>query len=180
MARKRNRVRTKHIKFAHSLKYEKSESFFEYKSAKELIALAEDTIDRLGLRIVQRKIIRPTTTMPLTLWLGKNVPSYSDVAKAALLWHEIAHIHQWQDPENAFPFRYANRRWQWAFETQGYRQQCRVIRALRGDKVARRFAFRVPAIMQKAPYTMRRLDKQHIRTITLKAFETGLSGLKLL
>jgi len=180
MARKRNRVKSQHIRFARSLKYEQPESFFEGKTAKELIELAECEIDRLNVRIAQRKIIKPTTTLPFTLWLGKNVPSYDDVSKAALLWHEIPHIHQWHDPSNHFLFRYPARRWQWAFETQGYRQQCRVIRALRGDKAARKFAYWVPGRMQKAPYTMRRLDARHVRKITLQAFEAGLPGLRLI
>lgn len=180
MARKRTRVRTQHIRFAHCTEYEKDEDFFEGKSAKQLIDEGFAEIDSLGYNVVQRKLIKPTTTMRITLFLGKGFPEYSDEFKAAILWHELVHAYQWRDPKNIFPLRYINRRWQWAFETQGYRQQVRVVRALKGDRSAKKLAYRVPVIMQKKPYTMRRLDAKHVRKETLRAFEVGLPGLKLL
>ncbi len=180
MSKKRNRVKAKHLRFVQSTEYERPASFFEGKTAEQLVDSGFAEIDRLGYCIIQRKLIKPTTTMRITLFLGKGFPDYSPGAKAAILWHEIVHALQWRDPSNVFPLRYITRRWQWAFETQGYRQQCRVIRALHGDKAARRFAYRVPVRMQKKPYTMSRLDGNHVRTETLRAFEYGLPGLKLL
>ena len=180
MPRKRNRVKKKHLIAARSTKYEMPESFYEGKTAKQIFEEAMDEIESLGYRTVQRRIIKPTTTMPITLYFGKNFPGYPMHVKAAVTRHELAHAKQWRDPAALFPLRYPARRWQWVFETQGYREQCRVIRALLGDKAARKFAFWVPARLQKKPYTMRRLDARHVRKITLQAFEAGLPGLKLL
>ena len=179
MARKRNRVKSKHIRFAHSLKYEKDAEFFEGKTAEQLVDSGFAEIESLGYHIVQRKLIKPTTTMAIILYLGKGFADRSPSSKASTIWHELVHAYQWRDVRNIFPLRYLNRRWQWAFETQGYRQQCRVIRALHGDKAARKFAFHVPGRMQKKPYTMRRLDAAHVRRETLRAFEVGLPGLEL-
>lgn len=180
MARKRNKLQSRQVKFAKSVKYEKSADFFEGKTAEQLVDSGFAEIERMGYRIWHRKLIKPTTTMPVTLFLGKGFRDYGPIDQAAVLWHEIVHALQWRDPKNIFALRYLNRRWQWAFETQGYRQQCRVYRALMGDKSARRFAHGVPGRMMQKPYTMRRLDAKHVRLHTLRAFEVGLPGLKLL
>lgn len=180
MSRKRSKLRSKHINFGRSTNYEEDEAFFEGKSAQQLIDLAFNEIDELGYNVVQRNHISPTTTMAITLWLGEGFPTYHEKFQAAVLWHEIVHARQWRDPKNAFPLRYINRRWQWAFEVQGYRQQIRVTRALSGDKSAKKMAYKIPGIMQKKPYTMRRLDSKTMRRETLRAFELGLPGLRLL
>ena len=180
MARKRTRVKKKHIIAARSTKYEMPASFYEGKSAKDIYEEGMEEIRRMGYRVVQRRIIKPTTTMPITLYLGKNFPGYPMPVKAAIVRHELVHADQWRDPQAVFPLRYPARRWQWVFETQGYREQCRVIRALAGDKAARKFAYWVASRLRKKPYTMRRLDARHVRLITLRAFEQGLPGLKLL
>lgn len=117
MARKRNRVKAKHLHFAASTEYEKPASFFEGKTAEQLIDSGFAEIDRLGYHVIQRKLIKPTTTMRITLFLGEGFPDYSPSSKAAIIWHELVHAFQWRDPQNIFPLRYINRRWQWAFET---------------------------------------------------------------
>lgn len=180
MARKRTKLLSHHVKFAKKVGYERSADFFEGKTAEQLVELGFAEIKSMGYNIWYRKLIKPTTTMPITLYLGANFRDYGPIDQAAVLWHEIVHALQWRDPKNVFPLRYINRRWQWAFETQGYRQQCRVYRALMGDKKAKEFARGVPERMMKKPYTMRRLDAANVRAHTLRAFEIGLPGLKLL
>lgn len=180
MARKRNRLKTKQIKFSLRLDYERPASFFEGKTAEKLVEEGFAEIDRMGYRVVQRQVLKPTTTMAITLWLGKNFPTYHIVDQAATIWHELVHGEQWRDPAAVFPLRYPLRRWQWAFETQAYRQQCRVIRALLGDDAAKKFAYWVPGRLQEKPYTMRRLDAADVRKHTLRAIESGLPGLNLL
>lgn len=180
MARKRNKLLDKHIKLARSTKYEDSESFFDGKSADQLIEEAYKTIRSYRYRVVRSKLIKPTVTMPITIYLGKDFSKYSKPTQAAILWHEIVHARQWRDSKAIFPLRYPLRKWQWSFETHGYRQQCRVIRALYGDDRARDCALAVPSGMMKRPYTMRRLDAKQVRLETLRAFECGLPGLKLL
>lgn len=179
MARLRSKLRDEHIKFGRSTKYEKDSSFFDGKNSDTIIAEAMSEIDRLGYRIVHRDHMSFTTTMGVTIFLSANFEKFDKEDRAAILWHELVHARQWHDSSNLFPLRYLNRRWQWAFEVQGYRQQVRVIRELRGDKYAKALAYKIPSIMQRKPYTMRRLDASHLRAETLKAFEIGLPGLKL-
>lgn len=177
MARKRRKLKARHIRFAASTKYEKPKSFFEGKSAEQIIEEGFKEIERLGYRVVYRKRGSSSITGIFTLYLGKNFKNYHPIFKAAILWHEIVHANQWRDLNYLFAMRYPWRRWQWALETQGYRQQVRVIWVLAGDDRALKEARRIPGSMQKKPYTMRRLDSKHIRRETLKAFRRGLPGL---
>lgn len=180
MARLRSKLRDEHIKFGRSTKYEEDEKFFHGKSAEKVLSEAYAEIDRMNYKVVHRDRMSFTTTMGITIFLSVNFNEFDKEDQAAILWHEIVHAKQWHDSSNVFPLRYLNRRWQWAFEVQGYRQQIRVVRELRGEKNAKALAYKIPAIMQKKPYTMRRLDANSVRLETLKAFEIGLPGLKLL
>ncbi len=180
MARKRNKLKKRHIKLARSTRYEQDESFFRGKSPEELVELAFAKARKMGYRIVERHRGTSSITGPFTLYIGKNFKTYHPIYQAAVAWHEDTHVEQWADPRSLFLLRYPIRRFQWAFETHGYRQQVRVVRALAGDDEARKMAYGIPNIMQKRPYTMRRLDRRHVRLHTLRAFEIGIPGLKLL
>ena len=89
MARKRSKLKAKQLNFVASTECERPASFFEGKTAEQLIQEAYEEIDRLGYHIVRRKLIKPTTTMLITIFLGEGFDDYHPIQQAAVLWHEI-------------------------------------------------------------------------------------------
>ena len=172
------KLKKKHLKAAKNRRFEQDESFFEGKTAEELIVLAWKEIERHDYRVVHRHRSKTSMTLAFTLYLGDGFEKKSPIDQAALLWHEIVHMKQWRRLKAAFAVGYISAKWRWVWETHGYRQQFRVYLSQGvSEKRIRRMISELPSRYRGKIYKMKRLNKKQLCRETTKVMTHGL-GLK--
>lgn len=177
----RAKLRSRHIKFAASTRFEESEAFFADKTPEELVELAWAKFKKMRYTIVERPRTKTHTTTGLfRLYIGYGFEDKDPIEQAALLWHENVHAEQWRKLFVIFAARYLNAKWRWAYEIQGYRQQYRIYRAfgLSDEKVSK-MILKLPGQFQGDLYKMGRLKTSQLKAETIKAMEKGLDNFKV-
>ena len=132
----------------------------------EAFKVAQEQIDDRKVKIIPKvdgfeDWSRFNTTFPDTIYTSKDYPNYSDAGKAAVLWHELVHVRQY-DRHRAAKFftMYAFAEGRWAIEVQAYRESYRVRRLWGDDEENIREAMRSRAEMLYKEYELWQMPEE--------------------
>jgi hypothetical protein len=95
---------------------------------------AQKFLDTSGIKVVPKADgieawTEFTTTFPDTVYVSKDFPTLSVAEQAAILWHEIVHVRQYEALGlKVFFAHYSFAEGRWALEVQAYRESFRVRR----------------------------------------------------
>lgn len=95
---------------------------------------AKEILDSRGVQIIPKAEgiedwSRFNTTFPESVYVSKRYPTYDEAKKAAILWHEIVHLREYDRHGVAKFFTiYAFAEGRWALEVQAYRESFRIKR----------------------------------------------------
>lgn len=118
---------------------------------------------------------RFTTTLPEVIFLGKEFDDYSIKAKSVILWHEAAHVRQWErlGPED-FIARYAVTEGRWSLEVVAYRESFRTMKLFGATEEQMREAMAERLNLLYEEYILYQMPKKCMEKYSLAVWELEL------